>query len=160
MGGRTSQEQRKILMTLQDGLCHYCREPMVLPDPYPEQKSQIGMPRLCTIEHLRDRYDPRRHEPTVPGERRRVGACRGCNQGLSLRRQKIFGPNPPRRGGIKNVKPGHVHRPPNVVRSPAERFLRRTFIKPPYRRKPIWWRSDHLYWGLAIGIALGYLLGR
>ncbi len=71
----------------QNGLCYYCRRPMLFFDIIP--KGFIS-PRLCTLEHLRDRCDPNRGKKNHEGKREiyRVAACYECNQKQAIKTQK------------------------------------------------------------------------
>ncbi|MGH2711373.1 MAG: hypothetical protein ACRDH9_09250 [Actinomycetota bacterium] len=59
----------------QDPRCAYCRVVTVLRWADPRKPAPLN---LATVDHLRDRYDPTRHEP-ANGEVRRVLACWKCN---------------------------------------------------------------------------------
>jgi len=123
------------------------------------------MPKICTIVHLRDKFDTTRNEPKAsPNERRVVGACRECNQARAKERTKKFGSNP--RGGVKNrtlcptcgnletkqiapcSDPWHVQPKGGVVISKRRKRV----------RKPRWWMSDQFYAGLMIGFMGGWFI--
>jgi hypothetical protein len=78
MRASTAERKRKRRDNLywrQGGRCFYCAETMEN-GPYPAQMPPGGpSPRLCTVENLIDRNDPRRG--TIPG--RWVAACYECN---------------------------------------------------------------------------------
>lgn len=71
------KRQRERLFQEQGGLCYWCERPMVLPERYPE--SGIPPADHCTLDHLRDRFNPKRREKNIHRERRRVAACSECN---------------------------------------------------------------------------------
>jgi hypothetical protein len=81
------QRRRAELYGEQDGLCFWCEEPMVLLLRYPIDGRL--KPNVCTIDHLRDRDNPRRHEQPKGGERRLVAACSGCNQTRDQARMRV-----------------------------------------------------------------------
>lgn len=73
--------KRKQLATLfveQEGLCHWCKEPMWLAFVGPP-KNEPEFARRATIDHLDDRYSPERGKHGGGKERRRVAACHQCN---------------------------------------------------------------------------------
>lgn len=73
------QYRRAELFGEQNGLCFWCEEPMQLLSPYPTGGSLPA--RACTIDHLRDRDNPRRTEQgATRAEPRWVAACFECNQ--------------------------------------------------------------------------------
>ncbi len=76
-------KKRVVLWHEQDGLCHWCRRPMVLVEP--SAKSGRLPPNACTIDHLRSRLDPTRRIPPRDNERRLVAACHGCNTSRGAR---------------------------------------------------------------------------
>lgn len=70
------KRRRTDLFAEQGGKCHWCGEDMLMPACYPVGGTQD--PRLCTLDHLFDRYDPRRWANTAGA--RYVAACLECNQ--------------------------------------------------------------------------------
>lgn len=71
------RSRRTALFHQQGGRCHWCGGAMKLFHKInPEETQQDDW---CTLEHLRDKFDPRRLEPSKKGERRLVAACRRCN---------------------------------------------------------------------------------
>jgi hypothetical protein len=50
----------------------------------------------ATLDHLYDRFDPRRKAPRAPGEESTVLACYRCNHERGIESQKRNNPNPPR----------------------------------------------------------------
>lgn len=62
----------------QRGLCHWCKELMVLFDPAKIVRHRPMPKNLATIDHLDDRFSPNRGQR--PGEIRRVLACKRCNE--------------------------------------------------------------------------------
>src|SRR5271154_1934416 len=71
------KKRRKSLFEKQNGLCHYCKCKMLLIFAVPPGRKKPD--NLCTIEHLRDRFDPTRQEPNYNREQRWVAACNKCN---------------------------------------------------------------------------------
>lgn len=72
---RRWRAHRLDLYVQQGGKCYWCNCQMVLPrGGLPEDTAN-----LCTVDHLRDRFDPKRSEPAY-GEKRHVAACWTCNQ--------------------------------------------------------------------------------
>lgn len=66
----------------QDGLCYYCKRPMVREIEYIPGGGQPH--NLCTLEHLTDRLDPRRWDKnTKESPRRYAAACARCNNARS-----------------------------------------------------------------------------
>jgi len=85
-GGKATakyRRQRRNMFNRQDGLCHYCKRPMILLEI--DWQGTRPPDNLCTTEHLDDKYDVRRGKG-VNGQFRRVAACRACNQERSNRR--------------------------------------------------------------------------
>lgn len=75
--GLRKRQKRAALFAQQRGLCHWCQQPMIFQDWVPPG-TQLA--NTCTLDHLRDKFDPlRRMRPTC-GERRLVAACYSCNQ--------------------------------------------------------------------------------
>jgi len=68
----------------QGGLCWWCKQPMEL-DPVVECHKPMP-PRMCTTDHLRDRFDQTRQELNN-GEKRIVAACWECNTARGNQRQ-------------------------------------------------------------------------
>lgn len=68
--------RRAQLFKAQNGLCHWCSCQMVLVEGAAKRRKHE--PNQCTVDHLRDRWDPTRSEP-ARGEQRYVAACRECN---------------------------------------------------------------------------------
>jgi hypothetical protein len=72
------RRRRCALFEQQGGLCYWCKGEAVLMDG--QNFHGVGQPKnLATLDHLRDRYDPTRREPSN-GEPRYVMACYDCNQ--------------------------------------------------------------------------------
>ena len=74
--GESRWRKRVRLYFEQGGLCYYCREEMWLQ----RMPAQIEGPlpkKLCTFEHLDDRFSPNRGK--LPGQKRVVAACAECN---------------------------------------------------------------------------------
>lgn len=81
--------RRKRLFEKQNGKCHYCKCNMLHMFKVPP-----GMKRpdnICTIEHLRDRFDPTRQEPNHHHEQRWVAACNKCNHEQNKKREREQG---------------------------------------------------------------------
>lgn len=80
MSASTSARIRRRRIQLfeeQEGLCWWCKVPMLLLPPMDKRKN---MPKeTCTLDHLFDRYHPERRRRPRPGERRYVAACLECN---------------------------------------------------------------------------------
>jgi hypothetical protein len=70
----------------QDGLCYYCREPMVL--SFHDLHNQGHKDNLATIEHLDDRYSEERGTHGHGDKIRRVLACSKCNHTRGVIRDK------------------------------------------------------------------------
>ena len=51
-----------------------------IPQPFPDN--------MCTVEHLKDQFDPARQVPAKEGEVRHVAACWRCNFDRSIQRIK------------------------------------------------------------------------
>jgi hypothetical protein len=80
-----NKKRRRLNLYQRDPHCHWCRCLTVLP---PEgSPPKVTPPNEATIDHLRDRYDPRRREPARNQEERTVLACRGCNARRNTERQ-------------------------------------------------------------------------
>lgn len=82
MTGQDKKKRRAKLFREQSGLCHWCRQPMRM--LHVEGGDQP--PDLCTLDHLRDRFDPARRQP-ANGEKRLVAACFKCNNDRGAKRQ-------------------------------------------------------------------------
>ena len=67
--------QIDLLWNRQDGLCFWCGCKMVRLEPQAKRKQFPD--NACTLDHLDDKFDPERGKKTG---RRRVLACRKCNQ--------------------------------------------------------------------------------
>jgi hypothetical protein len=79
------RRRRATLFKQQDGKCYWCECPMLFVAYIPKRQR---MPKdLCTIDHLRDRFDPARRERCKPGEQRLVAACWECNNRRGRERQ-------------------------------------------------------------------------
>lgn len=69
--------------------CHWCGRLTLLVEGSGKNRG-AGFPAdAATVEHLRDRWDPRRQERIQPGERRHVIACRECNNRRVTEHQTI-----------------------------------------------------------------------
>jgi len=77
------KKRRAELFADQGGKCHWCGEAMLMPESYPP--GGLREPRLCTLDHLFDRYDPRRWMAQNLGARY-VAACLECNEGRGAAR--------------------------------------------------------------------------
>lgn len=78
------RRRRRALFHQQHGICWWCKRPMELEAPVERHKPMP--PRLCTIDHLRDRFDPTRREK-ASGDQRLVAACWQCNMERGSQRQ-------------------------------------------------------------------------
>jgi hypothetical protein len=67
-------QRRQRLYDLQEGLCHWCQQPMVM-----HAKTKRERLRLCTRDHVYVTGDTRRYQ-YVPGHIAHVAACMRCNQ--------------------------------------------------------------------------------
>jgi hypothetical protein len=86
-GGREYIKRRRLrLYREQKGKCYYCKCQMSLELEIPKhRKAPLDQ---CTIEHLFDRFDPRRGK--VKGQACWVAACWKCNNERSQRRCREF----------------------------------------------------------------------
>lgn len=83
--GHAGRNRRKLVrLWMEDPHCHYCKRKTVLVLMAPEERMPrrfSNYPLRATLEHLRSRLHPDRHEPIQQdGERRIVLACNECNQ--------------------------------------------------------------------------------
>ena len=76
----TAKHKRQTLALYwrQNGRCHWCECDMLPPGPDGATKKKRVNPRLCTLDHLDDRFSSERGKHA--GEFRRVAACWQCNQ--------------------------------------------------------------------------------
>ncbi|MDF2435408.1 MAG: hypothetical protein JWP44_5039 [Mucilaginibacter sp.] len=75
------KKQIKIkLYNDQKGLCHWCHNLMIFNPP--RIKGERINPRMCTLDHLYDKWDPLRY--TNKGELTLVAACTKCNTERSV----------------------------------------------------------------------------
>ncbi|MBI5255410.1 MAG: hypothetical protein HY855_02845 [Burkholderiales bacterium] len=80
---RPKKEQRRRLCEQQRWRCYYCNGTM----RWIVQTAGGALPPdAATIEHLDDRFSPRRG--TLSGQKRRVAACYACNQARARYRQQ------------------------------------------------------------------------
>lgn len=83
--GRSNRNTRKRLYDAQEGLCYYCKGPMVLVEFPSDQNKSKTIKNMCTIEHL-----------IIPvlGESKKgaqlVAACAKCNQDKAREYEKRF----------------------------------------------------------------------
>ena len=70
----------------QKGLCFWCKKLMILFDKAKIRRHRSLPQNLATIDHLDDRYSPNRGK--FAGQRRRVLACKHCNELRGLMAQK------------------------------------------------------------------------
>ena len=73
-------KQRKSLWS-QDPHCYYCGVITINLEPFP--KHLIPSPDAATIDHIYSKLHPKRYEPNLTNERRRVLCCYKCNQSRS-----------------------------------------------------------------------------
>jgi hypothetical protein len=83
MATKRERDQLKRMYRRQGGLCHWCEKGMVPPGT--AKPGGPHDPRLCTMDHLDDRFSEERG--THPGEYRKVAACWKCNNERGQRRQ-------------------------------------------------------------------------
>lgn len=83
------KRRREKLYHQQNGLCYYCQCEMLFMFKVPSHQARA--PNLCTIEHLRDRFDPTRREPNYGMEQRWVAACNQCNHEKNKERERQQG---------------------------------------------------------------------
>ena len=90
--GKTNNSFRKNrrirLYKEQKGLCIICEEPMLDPETYEYGNGGKMHPDACTIEHLYDRYDPRR---SVIRGNTLAAAHYKCNHERGSERHKALG---------------------------------------------------------------------
>lgn len=89
MKATTAQKRwwkRVRMFEQQEGLCFYCKNPMVLMFGHQGKQPED----LATIEHLRDRLHPERQAPLIGVEQRQVLACRKCNNLVGAERYKAL----------------------------------------------------------------------
>lgn len=79
------KRQKVKLYYRQKKLCYYCGLRMIHPAEAPA--GGVQHPRLCTLEHLDDRFDPGRGKKKGY---RRVAACFQCNQQRAQLRQAVM----------------------------------------------------------------------
>lgn len=89
-GKKLTRSQKKLrqlrwLFARQGGLCHWCEVVMQPPGTFKPKNGVPTPPRLCTLEHLDDRFSPDRGKRV--GEFRRVAACHACNHARGLASQ-------------------------------------------------------------------------
>lgn len=73
-----SNRKRKEKLWNENRHCYWCGcETLLINDPHIKTPN----PRMATLDHLRDRYDPSRWIPNTSNEIRTVLACYQCNHG-------------------------------------------------------------------------------
>lgn len=83
-----TKKELTLLLINQDNHCHYCGTEVYL---YPEirsrllNKGEIYPSNMATIEHLYDRYDPRRYQMYENNEDK-VLCCYKCNHNRGIKR--------------------------------------------------------------------------
>ena len=92
--------QIDLLWKRQDGLCHWCGCKMVRLEPMPKRK--FFPDNACTLDHLEDRFNPRRGRKRG---RRHVLACRACNQERGRESERQAGLKELRRRSRFHTKP-------------------------------------------------------
>lgn len=93
--------QRERLFAEQRGLCHWCGQPMVL---FRGTGRESLPPDAATLDHLDDKWSPLRG--TFRGQRRRVAACRRCNERRSRDNQARM----PTEEVHRRIQEGHARR--------------------------------------------------
>jgi len=94
----SKKERRARLWTKQNGTCHWCGVPMVMPTGDNQNE-----PLLATIDHLDDRYSGRRRQHN-DGVARKVLACLRCNRERAQEAVSVCGyAQPPRRVLARSV---------------------------------------------------------
>lgn len=100
------KRRRAELFKEQNGLCYYCKEPMLLiecnSNPK-ENKHKPSPPDLCTLEHLFDRYHPDRTKKPLDNEKRWAAACFKCNGEQNSKHEALIGKDELRR---RSYNPG------------------------------------------------------
>ncbi len=115
----TIKKRRTELFNEQKGLCHYCKEPMLLIEwksNSKESKHKPTPPDLCTLEHLFDRNDKIARRRNPKGEKRWVAACFACNNKQGAAREASIPIEELRRRSSKSRKwgQGSKHKKENI----------------------------------------------
>ena len=81
-------KKRALRFKAQNGLCHWCRLPMVLIDdfsPYKKLKANPVPPNACTLDHVYEVNDPMRQKNREADGKlyQNVAACYSCNNARS-----------------------------------------------------------------------------
>lgn len=122
-GSTKRKRKRAKLWREQEGRCKWCNVPMTHWNDYasdPGKRTPEMQKLLATIDHLRDRYDPKRWDGNPNDEKRWVLACWECNHKRGCERTLAV-PIEERRLASR-AYPRGVIRPPFVV--PAMRNKR------------------------------------
>lgn len=82
--------QRQELFLKQNGRCYWCQEPMTPTLPTRTRTDPPYPKTMCTLDHVVNKLDPRRHQRPRSDEVRRVAACLACNEDRSLTAQRNF----------------------------------------------------------------------
>jgi hypothetical protein len=78
---RWKRRRRRELFAEQQGKCYWCDRPC-------REVTKSRLPDdAATLDHLFDRFDPRRHMPPQ-GQKRYVMACHRCNHDRGTARQR------------------------------------------------------------------------
>lgn len=98
------RRRRHVLFEQQKGFCYWCNQPMRELPPDPKRRP---MPKdMCTIDHLRDRFDPARQQRCKHGEQRLVAACWECNNRRGIERQAAISKKTLRRRAGRHPQTG------------------------------------------------------
>ena len=82
-----NKKRRRLNLYKRNPHCHWCDTETVLPPPDRHVSKTPPPPNEATIDHLRDKYHPHRHERPRSHEERTVLACWACNQRRNTERQ-------------------------------------------------------------------------
>lgn len=83
------RKKRLSLAIAQGGRCWWCKRP-VREIKWVGRKGERVPTDMATLDHVIDKFDPRRLAPLADGEKRHVLACWGCNQRRCAERNREF----------------------------------------------------------------------
>jgi hypothetical protein len=79
-------------------ICPFCGVKMILPEDIGfiktmdnQQALKENPDNLCTIEHIYSRFNPKRKNPNIIGERRRMICCKKCNMARGRQEEICLG---------------------------------------------------------------------